>query len=102
MCLVFHTLSQCCVDLICSVVALIVHVWAVVGLSWFTQHSSVPNQLAPAMPKHSTLESGHHQSQEKRAHKNLFRSASSPHFNQHGRRFPRSQASNPRRMQDGR
>ena len=36
------------------------------------------------MPKHSTLESGHHQSQEKRAHKHLFRTASSPHFNQHG------------------
>ena len=54
------------------------------------------------MPKHSTLESGHHTSQETRAHKNLFRSASSPHFNQHGRRFPRSQASNPRRIQDGR
>ena len=32
------------------------------------------------MPKHSTLESGHHQLQETRAHKHLLRSASSPHL----------------------
>ena len=61
-----------------------------------------PNQLAPPMPKHSTLESGHHQSQETRAHKHLLRSALSPHLKKHGRRFPWSQASNPCRMQDGR
>ena len=60
------------------------------------------NQLAPPMPKHSTLESGHHQSQEKRAHKHLLTSALSPHLKKHGRRFPRSQASNPCRIQDGR
>ena len=30
-CVVFHTLSQCVFDLFCSVVVLIVHVWAVVG-----------------------------------------------------------------------
>ena len=50
----------------------------------------------------STLESGHHQSQETRAHKHLLRSALSTHLKKHGRRFPRSQASNPCRIQDGR
>ena len=60
------------------------------------------NQLAPPMPKQSTLESGHHHSQETRAHKHLLRSALSPHLKKHGRRFPRSQASNPCRVQDGR
>ena len=53
------------------------------------------------MPKHSTLESGNHQSQETRAHKHLLRSAVSPHLKKHGRRFWRSQASNPCRIQDG-
>ena len=60
------------------------------------------NQLAPPLPKHSTLESGHHQSQETRAHKHLLRSALSPHLKKHGRRFRRRQASNPCRIQDGR
>ena len=34
--------------------------------------------------------------------KHLLRSALSPHLKKHGRRFPRSQASNPCRIQDGR
>ena len=54
------------------------------------------------MPKHSTLESGHHQSQQTRAHKHLFRSALSPHLKKHRRRLPRSHASNPCRIQYGR
>ena len=45
---------------------------------------------------------GHQQSQETRAHKHLVRSALSPHPKKHGRRFWRSQASNPCRIQDGR
>ena len=98
----FDTLSQRCVYLICSVVVLIVQVWAVVGLQRFNQYHSMSNQLAPPMPKQSTLESGHHHSQETRAHKHLLRSALSPHLKKHGRRFPRSQASNPCRVQDGR
>ena len=60
------------------------------------------NLLAPPMPEHSTLESGHHQSQETRAHKHLLRSAVSPHLKKHGRPFRRRQASNPCRIQDGR
>ena len=37
-----------------------------------------------------------------RAHKHLLRSALSAHLKKHGRRFPRKQASNPCRVQDGR
>ena len=63
--------------------------------------TTVSNQMAPPMPKHSILESWHHQSQETRAHKHLLRSALSAHLEKHGRRFPWSQASNPCRIQDG-